>query len=316
MSAGAGDVTEQQLDLDHRKETAVFPSVAHPPREAAGGVHFGFSDHRTPSTRGPSVWRKAHDRSESMGRAGRSAQGSDPSSEAQAAVLRVETDQAGSVAIGQGAFMPQASFPTFTAPCKRGPDQLAITGFDPYNEHIMKRAILKGFCLLMVATLISLPVNGKDLPEDKVEQVRTWMTIGGAILGLGIGIAGTLDLVPQDTPFSDSLLVIVPGAAVTAVTAALAGRWIAEITLATKPSLAFSPLMGAGLGMLGGAFSGAVSFSLAMAIALPAVDISVGEFSYLQAIGMAALGGALWGGIFGIPVGAVSVPIVSLYLSF
>ncbi|MCK4356124.1 hypothetical protein KAW44_03505 [Candidatus Bipolaricaulota bacterium] len=180
----------------------------------------------------------------------------------------------------------------------------------------MKRAILKGFCLLMVATLISLPVNGKDLPEDKVEQVRTWMTIGGAILGLGIGIAGTLDLVPQDTPFSDSLLVIVPGAAVTAVTAALAGRWIAEITLATKPSLAFSPLMGAGLGMLGGAFSGAVSFSLAMAIALPAVDISVGEFSYLQAIGMAALGGALWGGIFGIPVGAVSVPIVSLYLSF
>jgi len=31
---------------------------------------------------------------------------------------------------------------------------------------------------------------------------------------------------------------------------------------------------------------------------------------------MAALGGALWGGIFGIPAGAVCVPIVSLYLSF
>ena len=142
------------------------------------------------------------------------------------------------------------------------------------------------------------------------------MTVGGAVLGLGIGIGGTLDLIPQDTPLSDSLLVIVPGTAVTAATAALAGRWIAERALALRPTLAFSPLVGAGLGMLGGAFSGAVSFSLAMAIAIPAVDVSVGEFSYLQAIGMAALGGALWGGIFGIPAGAVSVPIVSIYLDF
>jgi len=193
---------------------------------------------------------------------------------------------------------------------------LAIAGLDPYDERIMKRAIVKGFCLLMVATLTSLPVSGTDLPEDKVEQVRTWMTIGGAVLGLGIGIAGTLDLIPEDTPLSDSLLVIVPGAAVTAATAALAGRWIAETALALRPTLVFSPLIGAGLGMLGGAFSGAVSFSLAMAIAIPAVDVSVGEFTYLKAIGMAALGGALWGGILGVPAGAVAVPIISLVLNF
>ena len=180
----------------------------------------------------------------------------------------------------------------------------------------MGRVINKGLCLLIAATLLALPVSGSDLPEDKVEHVRTWMTVGGAVLGLGIGIGGTLDLIPQDTPLSDSLLVVVPGAAVTAATAALAGRWIAERALALRPTLAFSPLVGAGLGMLGGAFSGAVSFSLAMAIAIPAVDVSVGEFSYLQAIGMAALGGALWGGIFGIPAGAVSVPIVSIYLDF
>ncbi len=180
----------------------------------------------------------------------------------------------------------------------------------------MERPIVKGFCLLMVATLIALPASGTDLSADKVEHVRTWMTVGGAVLGLGIGIAGTLDLIPQDTPLSDSLLVIVPGTAVTAATAALAGRWIAERALSLRPTLAFSPLVGAGLGMLGGAFSGAVSFSLAMAIAIPAVDVSVGEFTYLQAIGMAALGGALWGGIFGIPAGAVSVPIVSVYLGF
>jgi len=193
---------------------------------------------------------------------------------------------------------------------------LAITGFDPYDERIMKRAIVKGFCLLMVATLTLLPVSGTDLPEDKVEQVRTWMTIGGAVLGLGIGIAGSLDLIPEETSLSDSLLVVIPTTAVTAATAALAGRWIAETALALRPTLVFSPLVGAGLGMVGGAFCGAVSFALGMAIAIPSVDVSVGEFSYLQVIGMAFLGGALWGGIFGVPAGAVSVPIVSLVLNF
>lgn len=193
---------------------------------------------------------------------------------------------------------------------------MAIAGFDPYDERIMERAIVKGFCLLMVATLIALPVCGSDLPEDKAEQVRTWMTIGGALLGLGIGIGGSLDLIPQETPLADSLLVVIPTTAVTAATAALAGRWIAETALALMPTLAFSPLVGAGLGMIGGALSGGISFALGMAIAIPAVDISVGEFSYLQAVGMAFLGGALWGGIFGVPAGAVSVPIISLYLSF
>jgi len=199
---------------------------------------------------------------------------------------------------------------------QKGPDQLAITGFDPYDERIMERAIVKGVCLLMVATLTLLPVSGTDLPEDKVEQVRTWMTIAGAALGLGIGIGGSLDLVPQETPLSDSLLVVIPTVAASAATSALAGRWIAETALALRPTLVFSPLVGAGLGMVGGVLSGAVSFSLAMAIAIPVVDVSVGEFSYLQAIGMAALGGALWGGIFGVPAGAVAVPIVSLVLNF
>jgi len=174
--------------------------------------------------------------------------------------------------------------------------------------------IKKGLCFVIAATLLVLPVVGADLPQEKAERVRAWMTIGGAVLGLGIGIAGTLDLIPQDTPLSDSLLVIIPGAAATAATAALAGRWIAETTLAMQPEFPFSPVVGAALGMLGGAFSGAASFSLAMAIAIPATDVSVGEFTYLQAIGMAAVGGALWGGIFGIPAGAVCVPIISLYL--
>ena len=180
----------------------------------------------------------------------------------------------------------------------------------------MKRVINKGVCLLITAALLVLPVCGNDLPADKAEQVRTWMTIAGAVLGLGIGVAGTLDLIPQETPLSDALLVVVPGAAVTAATTALAGRFVAEAALALKPELLFSPLVGAGLGMLGGATSGALSFSLAMAIAVPTVDISVGDFTYLQAIGMAALGGALWGGIVGVPTGAVSVPIISLYLGF
>jgi len=133
---------------------------------------------------------------------------------------------------------------------QKGPDQLAITGFDPYDERIMERAIVKGVCLLMVATLTLLPVSGTDLPEDKVEQVRTWMTIAGAALGLGIGIGGSLDLVPQGTPLSDSLLVVIPTVAASAATSALAGRWIAETALALRPTLVFSPLVGAGLGTL------------------------------------------------------------------
>ena len=65
----------------------------------------------------------------------------------------------------------------------------------------------------------------------------------------------------------------------------------AEIRFAPLNS---SPIEGAGLGMLGGAFVGEISFSLAFAIAIPTLDVPEGYwgFDYPKAVGMAFLAGA------------------------
>ena len=174
-------------------------------------------------------------------------------------------------------------------------------------------------CILMVALIPSLSVVGNDLPSNKPEQIRTGMTICGALLGLGIAIPAALDLIPSDTPLSDCLLLVVPVAAVTTTTILFASRWIAEVTLSLKPSLPSSPFLGAALGLVGGAFAGAISFGLGVSLAIPIVTVPDGywgRFNYPQAVGMGFLAGALWGGIFGIPAGVLTVPIISLYMGF
>jgi hypothetical protein len=174
-------------------------------------------------------------------------------------------------------------------------------------------------CLLMVALVPGLSVVGDDLPADKVERVRTGMTLLGAVLGLGGGIASGLGLVPSGTPLSDSLLVAIPVAAMATVTGALAIRWIAEVTLARQPSRLQSPFLGAGLGLAGCAVAGGISFALAVAIAIPTIAAPEGywgSFNYPQAVGMGFLAGAFWMGLAGIPAGAVAVPIISLYMGF
>ena len=178
------------------------------------------------------------------------------------------------------------------------------------------RQIRMVICILMVALIASLSVVGNDLPSDRPEQVRAGMTICGALLGLGIAIAAALDVIPSDTPLSDSLLVVIPVAAVTTTTILFASRWIAEVTLSVKPSLLSSPFLGSALGLVGGAFAGGISFALGMSLAIPIVNVSTGSLNYPQSIGMGFLAGAVWGGIFGIPAGAVAVPIISLYMSF
>ena len=314
--ACAGNVIQQPLDVRHWEKLASLLPVTHPAGEAASGVHLELDRPQDAS----------HHVSQRLAQGTRSQRANGEAvDQLKDRILQAERKPRLQVwtpierSPSQSDERPWCLGHPFRHSLllsRDGLDQLAIAGLDPYDERIMERAIAKGVCLLMVATLTLLPVSGTDLPEDKVEQVRTWMTIGGAVLGLGIGIAGSLDLIPEETSLSDSLLVVIPTTAVTAATAALAGRWIAETALALRPTLVFSPLVGAGLGMVGGALSGGISFALGMAIAIPAVDVSVGEFTYLQAIGMAALGGALWGGIFGIPAGAVAVPIISLVLNF
>ena len=174
-------------------------------------------------------------------------------------------------------------------------------------------------CFLMVVLVPGLSVIGNDLPADKVERVRTGMTLLGAILGLGGGIATGLGLVPAGTPLSESLLVAIPVAAVATVTGALASRWIAEMTLVRQPSLLASPFLGAGLGLVGCAVVGGISFAVAFAIAMPTVVAPEGywgSFNYPQGIGMGFLAGAFWMGLAGIPIGGVIVPIISLYVGF
>ena len=172
-------------------------------------------------------------------------------------------------------------------------------------------------CILLATLIACLPVLGNDVPPEKEEIVRTGMTLFGAVLGLGIG--PFLNPSPEGTPFSDLLLVSIPAAAAATATGALAGRWIADVTLAMEPSLLLSPALGAGLGAVATAFVGGVSFSLAFAIAIPILDVREGywgPFNYPQAVGMSFLAGAFWGGLAGIPIGAVTVPIISLYMGF
>lgn len=172
-------------------------------------------------------------------------------------------------------------------------------------------------CILLASLITCLPVLANDLPPDKAGLVRTGMTLFGAALGLGIG--PFLNPSPEGTPWSDLLLISIPAAAAATATGALVGRWIAEVTLAQEPSLWFSPILGAGLGAVGTAFVGGVSFSLAFAIGIPTLDVPEGwwgPFDYPQAVGMSFIAGAFWGGLLGVPIGAVTVPIISVYMGF
>lgn len=171
-----------------------------------------------------------------------------------------------------------------------------------YDANAMKR-FHKVICVLLAVLTPGLSLLGNDLPADKVENVRTGMTIGGAVLGLAIGIPSVLDLIPKGTPLSDCLLVAIPVVATTIATGALASRFIADATLKLSPSLLLSPIAGAGLGMIGSAAAGGISFAFGMGLAIPIVHVDVGDFTYLQAIGMGFLAGAVWGGIAGIPEG-------------
>lgn len=172
-------------------------------------------------------------------------------------------------------------------------------------------------CLLLVVLMLGMSIHASDVPPDKEEIVRTGMTLFGAVLGLGIG--PFLNPSPEGTPWSDLLLISIPAAAAATAAGALVGRWIAEVTLAREPSLLFSPILGAGLGAAGTAFVGGVSFSLAFAIGIPTLDVPEGywgPFDYPQAMGMSFIAGAFWGGLLGVPIGAVTVPIISLYMGF
>ena len=94
---------------------------------------------------------------------------------------------------------------------------------------------------------------------------------------------------------------------------------MAEVALRHQPSPLFSIIEGAGLGLVSGAFVGAIVFPLNFAIAYPILEVPEGywgRFGYPQAVGMAFLAGGLWGGFYGLSVGAVALPLISWYMGF
>ena len=175
-------------------------------------------------------------------------------------------------------------------------------------------------CILLTLSIPTSPLLGAE-PDDQSEFVRTGMTIAGAAAGLAagasIGIGFSLDAI--DTPLSNMLLLTIPVAAAGAAAGALAGRWIADVTLRHQPSPLFAIIEGAGLGLVGGAFVGAIVFPLNFVIAHPLLEVPEGywgRFDYPQTVGLAVLAGAFWGGFFGMLAGAIVVPIVSLVMDF
>ena len=177
--------------------------------------------------------------------------------------------------------------------------------------------------VLLIFLALSIPVLSlsADEPVERAELVQISMTILGAAAGLGtgtaIGLGFSLDAI--DTPLSNTLRLTIPVAAAGAATGAIAGRWIADVTLRHQPSPLFSIVEGAGLGLVAGAFVGGVVFPLNFVLAYPLLEVPEGywgRFDYLPTIGMGIVAGVVWGGIFGTIAGAVTVPILSLVMGF
>jgi len=175
-------------------------------------------------------------------------------------------------------------------------------------------------CILLTLLVTWLPALSETPDPAKAEWVKTGMTIAGAGIGLAagsaIGIGFSLDAI--DTPLSDMLLLTIPVAAVGVATGALAGSWIADVVLRHQPSPLFSIIEGAGLGLVGGAFVGALTFATNFAIAYPILEVTEGYWGEppIPIVAMALVAGGVWGGIFGAMAGAVALPIIAMLMGF
>jgi len=175
-------------------------------------------------------------------------------------------------------------------------------------------------CILLMVLASVLPLVAAE-PVEKTEIVRTGMTLLGAAAGLGAGAAIALgfSLDAMDTPLSNTLLLTIPVAAAGAATGALTGRWIADAALANQPSPLFAILGGAWRGLFAGALVGSVTFTLNFLIAYPTLDVPEGywgRFDYLPTIGLAIAAGGFWGGFYGVSIGGIAMPAISIYMEF
>jgi len=175
-------------------------------------------------------------------------------------------------------------------------------------------------CILLTLSIPTSPLLCAEA-DDRSEFVRTGMTVVSAAAGLAagasIGIGFSLDAI--DTPLSNTLLLAIPVAAAGAAAGALVGRWMANVVLRHQPSPLFAIIEGAGLGLVSGAFVGAITFSLNYVIAYHLLEVPEGywgRFDYPEAIGMAVLAGGFWGGFWGTVAGAMILPLASIVLGY
>ncbi len=182
------------------------------------------------------------------------------------------------------------------------------------------KSIRASVCILVTLLAMWLPVLGEDVDPLKAEQLRTGMIIAGAGIGLAAGSMIALGFSQDaiDTPLSDTLLLTIPVAAVGAAAGALAGYWIADVSLAHQPSPLWSIVEGAGLGAAAGAFIGGLAFCTNFAIGYHILEVPEGYWGDppIPMVAMALVAGGVWGGIFGAMAGAVMLPVVSLIMNF
>ena len=185
----------------------------------------------------------------------------------------------------------------------------------------MMKILRAGICGTLILLAMWLPVLAQETSTNNDEFLRTGLTLGVAAIGLGVGASIALGFAndAMDTPLSDTLLLAIPVAAVGAASGALAGHWMADVVLRTRPAPLFSILEGAGLGLVSGAAVGAITFTVNFAIAEPILEEPEGywgRYDYLPTLGLSLAAGGLWGGLAGLAGGAVVLPIISLTMHF
>ena len=172
-------------------------------------------------------------------------------------------------------------------------------------------------CLVAIVSALGNAFWAGEVPETTAEAIRNGSMLVGGLVGL---VAGPLLIpIPEDTPLSERLLVTIPVTAATVASSVMVARWIADTTMAVEPTLLLSPVLGAGLGLAGGALVGAIGFPLAVLLAVPTVNVPEGywgDMTPLQTVGMGLLAGGFWGGVTGLPVGALSSFLISLVMGF
>lgn len=166
---------------------------------------------------------------------------------------------------------------------------------------------------------------GTEQIVERTERIQQITNITGLVAGAGIGVLATAvwGFVGQDSiyiqgsdPWRLAVDIVPTFIAFTGATwFALRVFSDAMVALNLNPWLA-APV-GAGFGLLAGAFVGAVGWTTMFAVGQPLGIVAVGEDSvWLRIVGLGLLSGAVWGGLTGIIPGLVLGPVIRIAVRY